>query len=251
MTNMEIKGLNRSAPVVCKECVTSTNTIIKGLVQSGLPEGFVLAAEKQTSGRGRLGRSFESPVGGLYLSMLLYPKCLPEETATLTPCAAVAVSHAIESICGVAPEIKWPNDLRIDGKKLCGILTESSSYCGRRYVVIGIGINVNTKAAELAPEMRETAVSIFDVTGKVTDIAALTAEIVRRLDEMYESWKADKSYCIDEYRKKCDSIGREIYIIRGDERAKVYSVDVDESFALIVEENGERKRIDFGEISIR
>ena len=103
---MEIKGLIRSAPVVCKECVTSTNTIIKGLVQSGLPEGFVLAAEKQTSGRGRLGRSFESPVGGLYLSMLLYPKCLPEETATLTPCAAVAVSHAIESICGTVPKIK-------------------------------------------------------------------------------------------------------------------------------------------------
>ncbi len=251
MTNMEIKGLNRNAPIVCKECVTSTNTIIKGLVQSGLPEGFVLAAEKQTSGRGRLGRSFESPVGGLYLSMLLYPKCLPEETATITPCAAVAVSQAIEKICGVAPKIKWPNDLKINGKKLCGILTESSSYCGRRYVVIGIGINVNTKVEELAPEMQETAASVFDTTGKITDIAALTAEIVRRLDEMYESWKADKSYCIDEYRKKCDSIGREIYIIRGDERTKVYSVDVDDSFALIVEENGERKRIDFGEISIR
>ncbi len=251
MTNMEIKGLNRNAPIVCKECVTSTNTIIKGLVQSGLPEGFVLAAERQTSGRGRLGRSFESPVGGLYLSMLLYPKCLPEETATITPCAAVAVSQAIEKICGVAPKIKWPNDLKINGKKLCGILTESSSYCGRRYVVIGIGINVNTKVEELAPEMQETAASIFDMTGNITDIAALTAEIVRRLDEMYESWKADKSYCIDEYRKKCDSIGREIYIIRGDERTKVYSVDVDDSFALIVEENGERKRIDFGEISIR
>ena len=248
---MEIKELDRSAPVVCKKCVTSTNTIIKGLVPSGLPDGFVLAAEKQTSGRGRLGRSFESPEGGLYLSMLLYPRCQPEETATLTPCAAVAVSRAIEKVCGVSPEIKWPNDLKIGGKKLCGILTESSSYCGRRYVVIGIGINVNTKITELAPEMREIAASLYETTGKVTELGALTAGIVRELDAMYESWKADKSYCLDEYRKRCGSIGCDIWLLQNGERIKARSLDVDGSFALIVEENGERRRIDFGEISIR
>lgn len=248
---MEIKGLDRCAPVVCKECVTSTNTIIKGLVQSGLPDGFVLAAEKQTAGRGRLGRTFESPEGGLYLSMLLYPDCLPEETATLTPCTAVAVSRAVENICGIVPEIKWPNDLKINGKKLCGILTESSSFCGRRYVIIGLGINVNTKISALAPEMREIAGSVFDETGKITDIGALAAETVRQLDTVYESWKTDKRCCLDEYRRKCGSIGCDIYMLRDGEKIKAHSVDVDDKFALIVDVDGERRSIDFGEISIR
>jgi len=243
--------IERNAPVVLKDCVTSTNTIIKGLVPSGLPEGFVLAAKKQSSGRGRLGRSFESPKGGLYLSMLLYPKCSPEETATLTPCAAVAVSRAVEKICNLAPEIKWPNDLQLNGKKLCGILTESSVYCSMRYVVIGIGINVNTDMSALPSEVREIATSVFGETGKSTDIEKLTAEIVRELDSMYESWKADRHYCVSEYRKKCSSIGCDIYLIRGDEKQEAHALDVDESFALTVEQNGEKKRIDFGEISVR
>ena len=248
---MELKYLERSAPVVCKSCVTSTNTILKGLVPSGLPDGFVLAAEKQTSGRGRLGRSFESPEGGLYLSMLLYPKCRPEETATLTPCAAVAVSRAIEKVCSLAPEIKWPNDLQINGKKLCGILTESSVYGGRRYVIIGLGVNVNTDISALPPELRETATSVFRETGKRTDVEKLAAQIVRELDAMVESWTENKSYCLSEYREKCSSIGCDIYLIRREEKIEAHSLDVDESFALIVETDGGRKRIDFGEISIR
>ena len=243
--------MKRRAPVVCRSCVTSTNTVIKGLVPSGLPDGFVLAAEKQTSGRGRLGRSFESPEGGLYLSMLLYPECLPEEIATLTPCAAVAVSRAIEEVCGLVPEIKWPNDLQINGKKLCGILTESSVYGGKRYVIIGIGINVNTEISELPEELRELAASVFCETGKRIDTEKLAAAIIRELDAMAESWAADRHYCIEEYRKKCSSIGCDIYLIRGGEKIEAHSLDVDESFALIVEQGGERKRIDFGEISVR
>lgn len=243
--------IERSAPVVLKSCVTSTNTIIKGLVPSGLPEGFVLAAEKQTSGRGRLGRSFESPDGGLYLSILLYPKCAPEVTATLTPCAAVAVSRALEKVCGIVPEIKWPNDLQINGRKLCGILTESSVYCGRRYVVIGIGINVNTDISALPPEVKDIAASVFGETGKKTEIEKLASEIIRELDLMYESWNKDKRYCIGEYREKCSSLGCDIFLVLGDVKTEAHAVDVDESFALIVETGGGKKRIDFGEISIR
>ena len=248
---MELKDLKRSAPVVLKSCVTSTNTVLKGLVPSGLPDGFVLAAEKQTSGRGRLGRSFESPEGGLYLSMLLYPKCRPEETATLTPCAAVAVSRAIEKVCNLAPEIKWPNDLQINGKKLCGILTESSVYAGRRYVIIGIGLNVNTDVSQLPPELRELAASVFGETGRRTEMEMLIREIVRELDAMTERWTEDKSYCLSEYREKCSSLGCDIYLIRGEEKIEARSLDVDGSFALLVEIGGERKRIDFGEISVR
>ena len=248
---MKIEIPERDAPIVCKDCVASTNTQIKELVPSGIPEGFVLAAERQTSGRGRLGRSFESPVGGLYLSMLLYPECPPEETATLTPCAAVAVSRAIEKVCGIVPEIKWPNDLQINGKKLCGILTESSLYSGKRYVVTGLGVNVNTDIAALPEDVRELATSVFNETGKRADIEKLASEIVRQLDMMYENWSVDKRFCVEEYRKKCNSIGCNIYLIRGDEKHEARSIDIDDSFALIVDEAGVRKRIDFGEISVR
>ena len=243
--------MERSAPVVCKSCVTSTNTILKGLVPTGLPAGFVLAAEKQTSGRGRLGRSFESPEGGLYLSMLLYPQCRAEETATLTPCAAVAVSRALEKVCGLTPEIKWPNDLQSNGKKLCGILTESSVFCGRRYVIIGLGLNVNTDVSAFPPEVRDLATSVLCETGGRTDLEKLAGQIIRELDAMVESWTEDKSFCLSEYRERCSSLGCDIYLIRGEEKIEAHALDVDESFALIVEQSGEKKRIDFGEISVR
>lgn len=245
---MEMK---RAAPVVYKSCVTSTNTIVKGLVPSGIPEGFALAAEKQTSGRGRLGRSFQSPDGGLYLSMLLFPKCSPEEIATLTPCAAVAVRRAIIRVCGIAPDIKWPNDLQLDGKKLCGILTESSVYCEKRFVVVGIGINVNTEIDTLPEELRDIAVSVYEKTGEKTDIEKLAAAVIEELDAMYLLWTENKKYCLDEYRVGCVTTGCDIVIINGDERMNARSVGIDEDFSLIAEADGEIRHVSFGEVSIR
>ena len=248
---MKLADLSRRAPVVYKPCVTSTNTLLKTLAASGLPDGFVLVTQKQTAGRGRLGRTFESPDGGLYLSILLYPQRSPEETPTLTPCAAVAVSRAVERVSGVSPDIKWPNDLQLGGRKLCGILTESSTACGRRYVVIGIGINVNTRKEDLPPELRDTAVSLADFTGKRMDTERLACAVIEELDRMTELWTADSRFCLEEYRRRCCTLGCDVTLLCGGECADAHALDVDDSFALIVETDDGIRRISFGEVSLR
>ena len=247
---MELK-LDRAAPAIYKDCVTSTNTLLKGLAASGLADGFTLAAAQQTSGRGRLGRSFESPEGGLYMSMLLYPGRDLQRAATLTPCAAVAVCRAINNVCGVMPQIKWPNDLQLDGKKLCGILTEASSVRGRAYVVIGIGINLNTEISTLPAPLCETAISLADYTGKKFDNIELATAIINELDRMYAEWKNDSTCCLAEYRSLCASIGHNVTLIQGDNRRAAFVRDVDESYALIADINGEEEHISMGEISLR
>lgn len=248
---MNFADLSRRAPVLYQPCVPSTNTLLKALAASALPDGSVLVAEKQTAGRGRLGRAFESPDGGLYLSRLLYPKRPVEEIPTLTPCAAVAVCRAVERVCGIYPEIKWPNDLQLGGRKLCGILTESSTARGERFVVLGVGINVNTDRKKLPPELRGSAVSLSDFTGKRVDIEGLARAVVEELDVMAESWTADPGYCLEEYRQSCCTLGCDITLICGDERTDAHALGIDRDFALLVETGGEIKRISFGEVSVR
>ena len=249
---MNFSDLSRRAPVVYTPCVPSTNTLLKSLaVTSDLPDGYVLVTERQTAGRGRLGRSFESPDGGLYLSLLLYPTRTAEEIPTLTPCAAVAVCRAVKRVCGVSPDIKWPNDLQVDGKKLCGILTESSTVRGKRFVVLGVGINVNTDIAGFPPELRETAGSLSAVTGKRVDAERLARAVIEELDRMSEHWTLDSRYCLEEYRQSCCTLGCDITLLRGDERTDAIALAVGDDFSLIVETGGETKHISFGEVSIR
>lgn len=247
---MEIK-LDRAAPVIFKPCVTSTNTVLKGLAAGGLADGFTLAALRQTSGRGRLGRSFTSPEGGLYMSMLLYTGTDLARTATLTPCAAVAVCRAISRVCGITPDIKWPNDLQLGGKKLCGILTESGSLGGRYYAIIGLGINVNTDCALFPKEVRNIAVSLSEVLGAPVDIEALLVAVVEELDQMFSAWKADTQCCLSDYRRLCISTNRPVTLIRGDERRAANSLGIDENYALIVNVNGAEEHITMGEVTLR
>lgn len=247
---MEIK-LERTAPVIFKPCVTSTNTILKGLAAGGLADGFTLAALRQTSGRGRLGRSFTSPEGGLYMSMLLYTGTDLARTATLTPCAAVAVCRAISRVCGITPDIKWPNDLQLGGKKLCGILTESGSLGGRYYAIIGLGINVNTDCALFPEDVRNVAVSLSEALGAPVNIKALLAAAVEELDRMFSMWKADSRCCLADYRRLCISTNRPVTLIRSDERRYADSLGIDENYALVVNVNGSEEHITMGEVTLR
>ena len=142
------------------ESLDSTNNYLKKLASGGAAEGTVVIADEQTAGRGRMGRSFASAPGcGIYMSMLLRPEgCTADCAPGLTAVAAVAVCRAIEKVCGRAPGIKWINDLYLRGKKICGILCESSVKDGRvNYAVLGIGLNVTTRAEEFPEELRETA----------------------------------------------------------------------------------------------
>ncbi len=189
--------------------VDSTNDRLKALAAQGAPEGTALIADRQTAGKGRLGRRFDSPEGaGIYLSVLLRPHCPPAELMTLTAQAAVAVRRAVGEVCGVLPEIKWVNDLQLHGKKICGILTELSFEAGTGLVsgaVVGVGINCNRES--FPPELQKIAGSLLSETGRPVDRSRLAAAMVRELSRLPRlPWR-------EEYRAACVNLGRRVRVL--------------------------------------
>ena len=242
----------RAAPVIVKEQVTSTNSVLKELAIEGAAEGSVLIALRQTGGRGRMGRSFLSPPGGIYLSMLLSPRCSPEASLSLTPCAAVAVQRAIARLSDVQADIKWPNDLLVESKKVCGILCESVFYQGQQKLIVGVGLNVNTPPEAFTGELSAIAGSLFSVTGKKISSQKAAEALIEELDRMYADWQNDHRCCLEEYKRSCINLKRPVLLIRGEEKIKAYAEDIDENYELMVRhENGQIETIKTGEVSLR
>jgi len=249
---MELKLPGRAASVIVKERVTSTNSLLKELAMEGAAEGSVLIALQQSGGRGRQDRSFVSPEGGLYLSMLLTPYCDPQQSLSLTPCTAVAVHRAIDKLCGIQADIKWPNDLLIDGKKVCGILCESLFFQGQQKLIVGVGLNVSTPPEAFGAELSYTAGSILSLTGAAPSIEEAAEALILELDRMYRDWQADYRCCLDEYRQRCISCERPVLLLRGDESKEAYALGIDEDYALVVRyEDGSEETIKTGEVSLR
>ena len=229
----------RNAPVLFKEGSVSTNTEMKARA-SEFPHGTVLWSLSQTAGRGRSGRTFISPDGGLYYSMLLkFPE--PDERLTaVTPLAAVAVVRALRSVCGMSAQIKWPNDILSGEKKLCGILTESVTGSSGMQVIVGIGINVNTDTFPGLPE--NTACSVFTETGRRSDISGLAEQLTYELDRVYAKLPETGTEELEEYRSLCCTIGRKISLVGT-------ALRIEEDFSLVTQlPDGKEKRIYFGEI---
>ena len=170
------------------ETLSSTMDEAFRLGVEGAPEGTVVCADGQIKGRGRLGRGWVSPKGkGLYMSIVLRPKLSPNEVAKLTLLCAVAVCEAVKSVSGISAMIKWPNDLLVENKKLAGILTELSAEVDRvKFVIVGIGINVNSTAQQLPAH----ATSFKDITGRSFPRIELIQEILRNFEKWYERFKA-------------------------------------------------------------
>ena len=170
------------------EQTTSTNDVMEKLARDNVKEGAVVFAESQTKGRGRLGRKWMSPPRrGLWFSILLRPSMRPAAATQLTIAAATALFRAIQSQTGLTPEIKWPNDLLFRGRKVAGILTELSAELDQiKYVILGLGVNVNTTPGEFPPELRKLVTSLKIETGQRQDRARLAVAILRELDHDYE-----------------------------------------------------------------
>lgn len=231
----------------------STNTYTKELARRGAAHGTAVLALRQTGGRGRMGRSFISPEKGLYMSVLLRPDCPAELLPTLTPCAAVAVHRALCRTCGVTAEIKWPNDLVVNGRKLCGILTEGvAGFDGKLSAVIGIGVNLNTNTEDFPRELQDTVITVRELTGRETRICELADSIYEELVTVYARWlKGDESLRA-EYRELCVSLGRDIFVLRNGESLPARALDIGEDYSLLAEfADGHRESIRFGEVSIR
>lgn len=253
---MQIPQLRQDAfdgspfPVRVLRETDSTNDALKRMPDA--PHGTVLVTGRQTAGRGRLGRQFSSPEGGVYLSVLLKPSAPAAELLHLTAMAAVAVRRAIFDTCGVAPDIKWPNDLVCGGRKLVGILTELTQRGGATAAILGIGINCNTGPADFPPEVRNIATSLREVTGKTIEPNALALRLVQRLWEMDAALLTEKAAWMAEYAAACVTVGKRVQVISGASRRSAFAEEIDENGALRVRyENGETAAVSTGEVSVR
>ena len=242
--------------LLCFDTIDSTNNELKRRAVSGSVDGTVILADQQTGGRGRRGRSFVSPAGkGLYLSAALRPRCPLSEISTLTAWTAVALCDAVEAVCGVRPGIKWPNDLVLNRKKLCGILTELTVEAETGTVdsiVAGIGVNVRQRPEDFPPELRTIAGSVRSETGLEISRARLAAEMVRALDQMYLDWQRDPRAYLDDYRARCVTVGRPVRVVRGEDVRTGFAEAVDDDFALVVRwPDGTRETVTGGDVSVR
>lgn len=236
------------------EQTTSTNDVVERLARDGVREGVAVFAEAQTKGRGRLGRKWISPSRrGLWFSVLLRPALRPQAATRLTTAAAVALARAIHGETGLTPEIKWPNDLLLDGRKVAGILTEMHAEPDRvRHVTLGIGIDVNLAPEDLPAELRPIATSLRAALGSVVDRPALAAAVLRELDAVYARLNAGEFEAVaDEWEGRCTTIGRDVRIDVGGRLIAGRAESLDPDGALLVRtQHGRLERIVGGDVSV-
>ncbi len=241
--------LNKRLKISVLKTVDSTNTELKLMAENGSSEGTILIALEQTAGRGRLGRSFYSPKDtGLYMSILLRPEFSASEALSITACAAVAVSEAIDKITGVETQIKWVNDIYYNGKKVCGILTEASmdfESGGLNYAVLGIGINLCTD--NFPEELQNVATSVLSENCDIR--ATVSANILSNFFEYYNNL-SNLSF-LSEYQRRSLLTGREITFARGNEIFNGIVTGIDDEMRLCVKFiDGEEIAFSSGEVQL-
>lgn len=234
-----------------REETGSTNAVVRTWGDEGRGEGSVLLADRQTAGRGRLGRQFHSPGGtGVYLSVLLRPSGGPEECSFLTVRAAVAACRAAEAL-GVAPGIKWVNDLMLEGRKVCGILVESALLPGSDrldYAVCGVGFNVFPPEGGFPEELEPIAGSLL----QGTDPAARTRLAAGFLNEFYALLTADRERVLEEYRRRSVLTGRSVFSPAGAFPGVATVTGIDDEGGLILRlADGSERTLRCGEVSVR
>ena len=226
--------------------ITSTNTIAKQKAMEKTTEGTIIIADKQTKGRGRKNRTWVSLWGGLWFSIILYPDLPPERGMAVTMTASVSLAQAIEETTGIKPVIKWPNDLLINNKKVCGILTELDAEIDKiNYVIVGIGINVNN---EIKDDLKSIATSLKEITGSSLHRVKLLRTILKYFDKNYLHID-NPSYIRKQWLSYSKIIGKKMMITEGENKSIGVVQDVDESGCLIMNSDGKLKRIVSGDLS--
>jgi len=239
--------------IISEAILSSTNEKARELLLDGVSEGTLIIAESQTSGRGRRGRHWFSPPGvGLYISLIAYPEISVSQATSLTLGTAVAVARAVEDVCGLKVDIKWPNDLLFNGKKLGGILLEINGDVEQvNSMVIGIGLNVNNHKEGFPPDLQSKATSLFIATGRLVDRVSLLQVLLEYFEEIYNTFlNGDYNRVLDEWRFRSITLGRKVVIstINGGLQSG-YAIDIQDDGSLLLEtDDGEHKRIVFGEI---
>lgn len=232
--------------VVYYDETDSTNNEAKR--NSDMPDGTLFISEIQTGGKGRLGRAWVSPKGiGIWMSLLLKPHILPQDVAQITLVAGMATARSV----GCGAKIKWPNDVVIGSKKICGILTEMSAEIERvNYIVPGIGINVNTES--FPDELKEKATSLYIESGRKFERYKIVQRFLKEFEILYKKFiKGGIAAITDDYRELCVTIGKEVSVIYPNRTINGRAIDINNNGELIVETDKGIIEVDSGEVSVR
>ncbi len=248
-----LSGNTMGRKVIYLDSIGSTNNYARENIDK-LESGTVILAEKQTAGKGRRGRGWISPRGtGIWMSIVLKPEIPPEESTKMTQIGAAAVCKSIREFTKLDALIKWPNDIVVNGKKVCGILTEmAAGPSGINYIVVGIGINVNM--GYLPDDIEKNATSLFIESGKKIDCTGLLISVLKNFEILYEDYIKDLSMdkTLSIVRNHSALLGRKIRIVQGKSEKRGTAVHINEDGLLLVElEDGSRETVSSGQVSVR
>ena len=246
--NTKIFGKN----IFSFDTLNSTNTFAKSLSKEEVPHGTLIIAEEQTAGRGRLQRNWVSPAGkNLLFSIILYPDFGIEKISLLPFAGSLAIADAIETITGLSSTCKWPNDVLINGKKVCGMLLESSlGNSVQEKIILGIGLNVNQE--EFSEELKFKASSLQIESGIVINRVTLLQKILEELENRYEQLSHfPAQQLLNDWRMKALLFGKKITVLESEFSFTATAIDVNEDGSLIIEtEDGQKRNIFSGDVSL-
>ena len=236
------------------DTLDSTNTCAKRLAEEGAPNGTLVIADQQTAGRGRRGRQWETPKGtAIAMTLLLRPDLRPEKACMLTLVMGMAVTRALNELFHLGCQIKWPNDVVWNGKKICGILTEMSTEINMiNYLVIGSGINANIR--EFPEELKDKAASLCMAVGHEVNRAQVIQYCMRYLEEYYDIFRksGDMSLLMEEYNRMLVSVGSQVCVLEPSGEYRGISEGINQSGELLVRRmDGRLEQVYAGEVSVR
>jgi len=251
---VELKGSSLIQKIEHFDSIDSTNTYAKNIASDGAVEGTLIISDEQTKGRGRLGRMWTSPKGtGIWMSLVLRPDIEPVHASKMTQIAAAAMNEAIIRVTGLCAGIKWPNDIILSKKKVCGILTEMSAELNTvNYIVVGIGVNVNVEA--FPDEISQTATSLKIESGETVRRKDIVVEFIKQFEVLYNTYikEGNLQKTLEYCRSNSVTIGQKVRIIHKNETLYGEAIDLNQDGELLVKfENGEVKPVFYGEVSVR
>ena len=247
--------LRVGSEILVFDALDSTNDLAKQYLEKDAAEGLVLIAESQTGGRGRMGRSWLSLPGvGLYLSVILKPKIQPQRMPQLPLLAGLATTLAVNEFTRRKTRLKWPNDVLLNGRKLCGILCEYYlASSGEAGVVVGIGINVNHSPQDFPDDLKSSATSLLIETGNPVDRLALVRALIVNLDQQYTAFLDNgEQAVIEKWLQNSDMAGKQITVTQGKSSTRGIALGLDpQGRLLMLSEKGVELAFDSGEVSLR